>query len=204
MRVASPTGTLWTGRCKLRLGGQGRGAFVDKHRSAHATGDACVHADRDRNPVSDRYPPRSAGQHAHLRQLLFLWPPTAPTPSMAHRPAAPVQGRCRSCCSTTSWPASRLAARAQPPTPNSMCLAPACRMGCFSTSRPRSGAIPSSWISCSPGTANLAAGDSAFFDLAGVVVAQAIPEPGVLALAAIGLIGLAATRRRKGLARRVA
>lgn len=45
-------------------------------------------------------------------------------------------------------------------------------------------------------TAALGAGDPASFALTGIVDVQAIPEPGVLALAALGLIGLGATRRR--------
>jgi len=45
-------------------------------------------------------------------------------------------------------------------------------------------------------TANLLAGGFASVDLNGVVVVQAVPEPNVLVLAALGLIGLAATRRR--------
>ena len=45
-------------------------------------------------------------------------------------------------------------------------------------------------------TADLTAGDAAFFTLAGTVVAEAIPEPGILSLAALGLIGLAVSRRR--------
>ena len=45
-------------------------------------------------------------------------------------------------------------------------------------------------------TANLGTGDAAAFDLTGTVVVQAVPEPGVLTLAALGLVALAATRRR--------
>ena len=44
--------------------------------------------------------------------------------------------------------------------------------------------------------ADLTAGNAASFTIAGTVVAEAIPEPGILSLAALGLIGLAATRRR--------
>jgi hypothetical protein len=50
-------------------------------------------------------------------------------------------------------------------------------------------------------TATVAAGDAEFFSLTGNVVAQAIPEPGMLPLVALGLVVLAATRRRS--ARRV-
>lgn len=45
-------------------------------------------------------------------------------------------------------------------------------------------------------TQDLSAGDISFFALQGNAVAQAVPEPGILSLAALGLIGLAATRRR--------
>jgi len=45
-------------------------------------------------------------------------------------------------------------------------------------------------------TADLGVGDPATISLAGIVVVQAIPEPGILALIAFGLIGIAATRRR--------
>jgi len=47
-------------------------------------------------------------------------------------------------------------------------------------------------------TEDLVAGGLASVDLGGTVVVQAIPEPNVLVLAALGLIGLAATRRRNG------
>jgi hypothetical protein len=45
-------------------------------------------------------------------------------------------------------------------------------------------------------TADLLGGDAAAFTIAGTVAAEAVPEPGVLGLVALGLIGLAATRRR--------
>ena len=47
-------------------------------------------------------------------------------------------------------------------------------------------------------TADITTGNAASFLLAGTVVAEAIPEPGVLSLAALGLVGLALTRRRRG------
>ena len=56
--------------------------------------------------------------------------------------------------------------------------------------------IPSQLDQSFSWTANLTAGNAASFTLAGTVVAEAIPEPGILSLAALGLIGLAATRRR--------
>jgi hypothetical protein len=46
-------------------------------------------------------------------------------------------------------------------------------------------------------TQDLTAGNSASFTVTGIVRAAAVPEPGVLSLAALGLIGLAATRRRR-------
>lgn len=49
-------------------------------------------------------------------------------------------------------------------------------------------------------TANLTPGNFASFDVAGIVVAEAIPEPGVLSLLAVGLLGLFVTRRRSGIA----
>jgi len=45
-------------------------------------------------------------------------------------------------------------------------------------------------------TATLGAGDAELFSLTGNVIAQAVPEPGVLPLVALGLVGLAAMRRR--------
>jgi hypothetical protein len=45
-------------------------------------------------------------------------------------------------------------------------------------------------------SAILGVGDPALLSLAGTVVVQATPEPGVLTLLALGLVGVAATRRR--------
>lgn len=53
-------------------------------------------------------------------------------------------------------------------------------------------------------TANLSPGGFTSFAITGQANAQGIPEPSVLALAALGLLGLVATRRRKGPARTVA
>src|SRR6185436_1572232 len=48
--------------------------------------------------------------------------------------------------------------------------------------------IPSKFDKSFTWTADLTAGNAAFFDINGVVVAEAIPEPGILSLAALGLI----------------
>ena len=45
-------------------------------------------------------------------------------------------------------------------------------------------------------TATLGAGDAELFSLTGNVVAEAVPEPGILSLLALGLVALATTRRR--------
>jgi len=47
-------------------------------------------------------------------------------------------------------------------------------------------------------TANLTAGNAASVDLVGTVVAQAVPEPNALALAALGLVVFAGTGLRRG------
>lgn len=47
-------------------------------------------------------------------------------------------------------------------------------------------------------SADLTAGNAASFSLAGTVVAAAVPEPGILGLVSLGLIGLCLTRRRSG------
>jgi MYXO-CTERM domain-containing protein len=47
---------------------------------------------------------------------------------------------------------------------------------------------------------DLVPGGFASFDITGDVAAQGIPEPDALALAALGLVGLVAVRRRRRLA----
>jgi hypothetical protein len=49
-------------------------------------------------------------------------------------------------------------------------------------------------------TVDLASGNSASFSLEGIVVAEAVPEPGALGLAALGLLALFLARRRSGAA----
>lgn len=70
------------------------------------------------------------------------------------------------------------------------------RNGIFFDFASTAAGIPSKLDQSFSWSADLTAGNAASFTIAGTVVAEAIPEPGILSLAALGLIGLFATRRR--------